>query len=745
MQAAPLPRLLSVSGAAPSRVSRQTVRPLSAATTPFQPKTPQELKHERRLDERLKQERRTQVSYVLKNFRRKAVVPDRKAIVPARLWPRQRIAQSLYKQWGYLRHQPPLDRRRVRNEFNSWKIELNRVLKGQDLDREAWLERGRFLFELDDVASMREAWEAEDFETRRQSWPWVMLSTIRVRPEKVSRVLDATLDLPPPGYAIHDVLLYVAQNLKLDHTAMPQDLNAQADEVLDLAIRVLEDLPAGHVPFGQRTFGILARELPCEQANELYSLLVKKGCKMHENTLLQFARKLAGRMTYKPTSLEILVKLADEGLDLNEAKAASVITSLLHCKTPNRNGPVKEPKPPFFPKIALERLVEKGLSPNVFNSTAFLDSLSQLGEVDESIRLALLFSECGVQLDNKSWVTVVRGAKTSLDVAKVVSSLDVAKAANAPIEAVLNYALHSVYYFANMESREWQRPPPWTVPLFEPLLELYAAQFNLTTLQQWFPEPLPFLLMGMPGANAPTVSGPQRDWQFRRTILVVAQNLFFKDGRTAGTQLQPNSTTLAIMIRAYICSMESPHQVMSYLLFFKAQLQKRTSAARTLLREKGSLIHDSFIMAMMERERLFRAALQLFGEMVQENTPGERDERYLPIHPAPSVITLALVVRGLMSRGERRLAEEVLDVMSRLGVRLNLVGWNTLLKGYASLQDMHATVATLQGLEAAGFRPDSFTLAAFGKLHAQKKALAHMQAIIDENRRELLQLEAACL
>lgn len=632
----------------------------------------------------------------------------------------------------------------MRHDFKSWKIGLNRVLKGQELDSGQWLDRGRFLYELNDVVAMRQAWEMEDMEKRRQSWPLVMLSTIRARPDRVNRVLDATLGLPPPGYAIHDVLLFIANNLHISPHRTVHEKNAQADEVLDLVIRVFDELPSGHVPFSQRTFGILARELPCEQTDELYSLLLTKTCKLHANTQLHFARKLADQVTYKPRSLEILLKLADEGLDLNEAKAASVVTSLLHCKTPNRSGPLKEPEPPFLPKKALERLVEKGLAPNAFNCTAFLDSLGQIGEVDESIRLALLFSECGVQMDNKSWVTVVRGAKVSLDVAKVTKSLEVAKAARAPVVEVLNYALHCVFYFANIESREWSRPPPWTLPLFEPMLNLYGSRFNLTPLQEWFPEPLPFLLAGLARAKPFSVDHLPQEWEFRKTILPVARHLFSNESVEEGAQLQPNSTTLATMMRAYIRGIETPYQLMSYLFYFKAQFQKRTAAAHRLSCDKGSLVFDSLIMAMMEREQLFRPALHLFGEMVRDNVPPEDGEEHDPMYPAPSTITLALVVRGLMSRGEAGLAEEILEVMRKLGVRLNLVGWNTMLKGYASMQNVHSTVTTLQSLEAAGYRADSFTFDAFGKLNDQQKALDQMQAILDRNRLELMRWEAAC-
>ncbi|RCI09204.1 hypothetical protein L249_1444 [Ophiocordyceps polyrhachis-furcata BCC 54312] len=750
--------LLSPSRAATSRLSRRTGRrPLSATAEPSEETDAME-----NLDRYIRQERRIDTASLMNSWKKRQS-PVRMKNIPRERLPEMRVLRSLYLQWGFVRHHEKSGKK----DYKAWKIQLNRVLRDQGHYSTTWIQQGRFLFELDHVDAMREAWEAEELETRQRIWPDVMLSTLCIRPGKLIQVLDATLDLPAPGYAIHDLLLIIARTFKIVTRATVAQKTAQADEMLGLIIRVFEDLPAGHVPFCQRTFGMLARELPCQQTSELYKLLVKKGCKMHEYTLLQFARKFASEVAHKPKSLDIMLELAERGTDLNKMPMTGVVTLLLHCKEPHRDGPTNRPASPFSPQEALGCLVEAGLAPNVIHVTALLDSLGQQGEVDESIRLALLFSDCGIQLDKKAWVTVVRSAKHSLDVDKFVQSLEVANKAMAPQRDLLNYGLHSVMYFANLESRETARPPPWTVPLFEPMLELYASRFSLVPLQRWFPEPLPLVLAGPPPGRAST-SGHVREWRFRKGILPVVEGLFYKGITASSPQLQPDTTTVATMMRAFIRTVKSPMRLMSYFFFFRAQLERRTSAARCLLHDKGSLVHDAFIMAMTERDGLLSPALELFGEMIRENLPTvsgsseeEQDEeqedgewqpeeeekkkkkkkkkktekeKRVPMHPSPSTMTLALILRGLLGRGDRKTAEEIIQVLKELGVDLNLVGWNTLLKGYASMQFMHDTVATLQNLEAAGYRPDVFTFDAFARLHRQQEAIAHMQAIIDRHR-----------
>ncbi|PNY23849.1 Pentatricopeptide repeat-containing protein [Tolypocladium capitatum] len=670
-------------------------------------------------------------------------------------WNRLKEKRQIYRQWGYIRHQHPksevLAARRV---FKSWKIKLHNVLEPKDPSSWPWREDGKWLLELDTVAAMRKAWESLNTETRQQKWPLVMLSTMHSEPDKANLVLEATMDPLPPGYAIHDTLLFIAQRLDLGGFKALRERTIHAEETLHLVAKIVEDAPAGHVPFGQRTFGLLARKLPSDQTEELYTILKRAGCKLHANTLIHFARKLAGDMAHKETAFQILKGLADAGADLNEARPASVITALLHCKVNNDGLPHQ--MQPFSPKDALQMLVEKGFSPNVANSTALLDSLCQQNDVEEAIRLALLFSESGVQLDTKAWATVFRGAKNSLKVVNVIKALDVARAADAPYVDVLNNALHSIFYFADMESREKRLRAPWVLPIFDAMLRIYAKKFDLEPLQRWLPDSLPLMLAQKPSGTEPgeepTASDAhrQRRWDFQQSILPVVDK-FFSIGK--GERLQPNSTTIAIMLRAYIRSLQQTYDLMSFYGFFKSRLEeesKKGNSATQLVRNQGSLIHDTFIMAMTEHKGLSRPALRIFGDMLKDNlapgASGGGNPRLesggsiatCPIHPAPTVLTFTILLRGLMNRSDGLLARQVVQVMREHGIEPNLVTWNTLTKGYASMQNISQTVVTLQDMETAGFKPDIFTFKAFGKLRDQSKALKMMEGIIDTNRRKLV-------
>lgn len=606
-------------------------------------------------------------------------------------------------------------------------------------------EDGRFLFELESPSSIREAWEELDIEARNEKWPNVMLSTIQLCPEKAGQVLEATLHPLPPGYAISDVAHFCITTLKLEGIKVARERLSKADEVLELFAKLAEDLPSGHVPFRQHTLGHLARVLPVEQASEMYEILHRVGIKMHHNTQLKFASKLASNYAYKIKAFRILQDIAESGQDLNQASIASVITTLLHTRQAEEDWTNSEDR--FYPQRAMEYFLEKGFSPNLVSFTALIESLCVQGDIAEAARLPLLLAENGASLDQRCYTTVFRGAKNSLKASNIKLALDVARAAKVPHIDVLNNTLHSVFYFAEMECREKKYTSPWVLPLFGPMLRLYAKKFDLEPLQSLLPDTLP-LILGQETWEGPEKfrSGPRREWEFKNTIVPVVEELF-SDGD--GTRQKPNSMTLAIMLRAYIKSLYRPYDLMSFYTFFKTRLEEQGPGrnwATELVKEQGSLIHDTLILVMLERRALLRPALQVFGDMLQDSfkskptpslssaTPSDEDD---PVHPTPSLFTFSILIHGLLMGREKMLAEQMLQAMREHGFEPNIVTWNTIAKGYASMQNLSQTVGTLQDLEAAGFKPDVHTYKAFARLRDQTRALQTMEKIIDANKKRL--------
>ncbi|KAL4725209.1 hypothetical protein ACLX1H_007355 [Fusarium chlamydosporum] len=519
---------------------------------------------------------------------------------------------------------------------------------------------------------------------------------------------------------------FCISTLELKDIKVMRDRVTKADEALELFAKLIDDIPSGHVPFRQSTLGLLAAKLPIEQTAEIFQILQRSGIKLHRNTLLKFADKLARSHVHKDQAFQVLRSIADEGHNLNSPSIASVITTLLHTQPTIHTW--SESEDSFSPQRAMEYFLEHGFSPNLVSFTALIQSLCLQGDIEEAVRLPLLLAENGAELDIRCYTTVFRGAKNSLKAANIQRALDVARA-------------------AKMESRDKRYPAPYVVPIFGPMLRTYAKKFDLEPLQWLLPDTLPLLLSqeNMDGTEK-FKSGPLREWEFKKTIVPLANEFF--DGND-GPLRKPNMQTLAIMVRGYIKTLHRPYDLMSFYTWFKSRLEERgteRNLAQQLVKEQGSIIHDTLILVMLERKVLLRPALQVFGDMLrdslmvkapEEGKQGEVLVENFPVHPSPSLFTFSILLHGLLMRREVMLAEQVRQALREHNLEPNAVTWNTLVKGYAAMQDLSQTVCTLQDLEAAGYKPDMHTFKAFGKLKDQTRALEMMEKIIDENRKRL--------
>lgn len=679
--------------------------------------------------------------------------------------PLQQTNPISFAEWGFIRHQvAPEDRPSEKIRFTHWKKRMRRLhgaLSGEKTKSSKTQsvlrpQEAVNLLQHQDVTSMRREWEKLGEEHRKECWENSICSVLRFERYRAHQVLDATLNPLPPGYAIHDVLETIARHISLSRFKSTRERVLMAEELLDILTKVIEDLPPQYVPLRQTTIGRFASKLPADQARELYATLHRNGIKLHYNTQLQFARTLAKETTHKDAAFEILKIVAANGLALDSPKFTSVLTSLLHCKA---NHEVSENSTTattttraskFNPKEALEYFVERGVSPNVISFTAFLDSLCQDGQVDEATRLSLLFAESGVELDNKAWATVFRGAKYSLRVDNVVKALDVAKASNAPYQEVLNNALHSILYFASADMKDHRLRARNAPKIFPSMLRIYAKKFDLRPLQLWLPDILPLMLDPATGEETTIdTMAPDANQETDKSIFGVIDHFF---ALVPGERLQPSMGTIAIMLRAYIRDLREPYELMAYYTFFKSCLESgggQVPHAQKLLKSQGSLIHDAIILSMVQIPGLSRPALQVFGDMLKDQIRQSKQKsekleggssstaKVASIHPEPSVFTFSILIHGLFKRGEKLMAEQVLQVMREHDIEPNIITWNTLIRGYASTQSMDQTVSTLQDMEAAGHSPDSFTFKAFGKLKRQEEALKKMEGIIDVNRKKL--------
>ncbi|KFA74159.1 hypothetical protein S40288_06556 [Stachybotrys chartarum IBT 40288] len=628
--------------------------------------------------------------------------------------------------------------------FYLWALRFAQVTQLHTGGEASWMDDWKCLHDLDTVDEMRDAWAKFGSKEQARKWHTAILSTLHHCPDKAHLVLEATMDPAPPFYAVADSLILIWRHFHSLKLSSPREQNAIADGILRLLGKILDTYPPSHISFWQDVMTPFSQVLPCRQVADLWDMLQHFKPRHKTQRSLLFASKLASDPTYKQKAFDILKPLVQGRVSRSSRfrhEFSQTVTTLLDGKPTNEELSNGKDESAFSYEDALEYLMREGYKPNLINFTSFIGTLLWHGQTGQALHLARLFSQEGskTELDAKAFNVIMRGAKQSLQADNVQQALDLAKVSSADRVDVLNNALHSIFVFADADSRHSGARAPWTLPLFLPMLRIYAKQFSLGPLQDWIPDALPLYLEQAPlkPVSVKLADGRESSWEFPHTIVPVIDDFF---SQTDNQQLQPNSVTIGLMLRAYIKTLRNIHDLVDYYDFLKPKLENDgplRPPARSLMTSQGTIIHDTIIQALMEKRGgrgLSQPAMRVMGDMLRNKPSALGADELRPLHPAPSVFTFHILLRGLFSRGDRILATQILEIMREMRIPVILPTYNLLIKHHAKQQDVYQTVQTLQDLEMEGLQPNDATYQAFGLLQDQDKALDMMDRIIESNK-----------
>lgn len=596
-----------------------------------------------------------------------------------------------------------------------------------------------------------EVWAQTTVERRTRIWRPLILTALSKRPDKVATVLSTAMTPLPPVYVLNDVFLIIDGLLQTANIRgkSKRDLVTQTFRAMLQCIKsdTFGAVRASTLERLMKTLGRFPKHLSQSQALEIYKAIEDKGLTLPSDTALQFARRLSGLRAsddHRDEAIQILVGLASRGEDLMGPKVASVITSVLHQKYMGE-------KSRFVPTQVLQRLMESGFLPNAISVTAAMETLCERNEFSEAFHLAKLFTENGLKFDEKAFDILLKGARHTYNDDRLREALEFCKAGGASESLLAKHAIHAIYLRVQDEARgvasqhptqpwlfgsEQQRPSADKPHLarqsqaaFIAMLRFYGKRFELGPLQSLIPQTLPYLIWD----EAEGVD--TQSWRYKETLLPLLHESIPEPERSP---LTPCAETLALVLRGYVKSLWRPYDLMSMYSFFTNRLRDPEGDGKgthAIVKARGTLIHDSFILAMMQSHALVRPGLEIFGDMLKDNF---RDSES-GVHPPPSVYTFAIILAGLGRHKERKLFDQIKQIMMENGVTPNLVTSNTLVNTYASRQDVSSTVGALRDLETLGYRPDQATFNGFAKLRDQAQALKMMSRIIDENQRKFLE------
>jgi pentatricopeptide repeat protein len=628
----------------------------------------------------------------------------------------------------------PNDRAKVKAHFKAWRRRFTRsldhMLKGKAFHAKHKLlgedELARLLA-LGDVEEMRQAWQSEPQETRLALWPDVMLSALRTKPSEAHVVLQATFDeSATPSYAVKDVVRYLVRRSMFFDV---EERRLANKAFLDLILFLLKKSPNRYLQLPQWVLYTLAKGLQTDELANLYGELVRHEHLLHTNTLLHFASRLAKDAKHKSTSLQILESIMQSGnLDINTPRGAALCTSILSMNKDDmkRNMPVT-------PAELFERLLDLGLSPNLLTYTVIIRNLCLNRELDTAWQVFDTMIEHNIKPDARLYSILLNGAKLCQDFKSIYRVVQAAQSDNVRDPIVWNDLLHALYLPWLVEARRKGIRPPRVLPGFRPMLKAYAKFFKLDPLRSLTFSDIDEYLQDDPA--------PSGQWQAESKVLPLVAWLPTSEPQDL---LEPGSDTLAIMLIGYVRGFSKAYNIISFYSQFRSLLQRGDPSAVRLVKERGTLVYDVVIKAVLEWDGLLHVALEVASDMLKGAQLASIDPSSLPAHanplprhPAPSVYTWSILLNGFMFHRKTGEAERILRMMREYGVEPSIVTWNTLLAGYTRDQHIEKTAKTFQRIETAGLVADDFTFRAFSYLKDKDRALELMEEMVARRKRWL--------
>ncbi|KAL9011799.1 MAG: hypothetical protein Q9173_003389 [Seirophora scorigena] len=165
-------------------------------------------------------------------------------------------------------------------------------------------------------------------------------------------------------------------------------------------------------------------------------------------------------------------------------------------------------------------------------------------------------------------------------------------------------------------------------------------------------------------------------------------------------------------------SQPSP-QLISMMIFSYIRFYGRPFSIKQLYnRYQGFLAQNHPLIApIAETEHVGNAFLYMLGQNRATFTMCSTILRNMLVPPASTIVKVAkpttrtwtILLRSYFFNGQRAAGEKIIAMMRERGVEPNIVTMNTIIAGYAGMQDPAAAVNAMQQLEGAGFEADSYT------------------------------------
>ncbi|KAK4156258.1 hypothetical protein C8A00DRAFT_12758, partial [Chaetomidium leptoderma] len=666
--------------------------------------------------------------------------------------------------------------------YRSWDHELNDLwhrMEGVRADgpsraRTQGLDVLRELISFKSFEDMESYWFGKARSERALEWPSAIMSAMNFYPEKTTLVLEATFEPNvTPNWAVADVFCFL---VRWSSTLPADGQSEQRARLSGLLLHLLNNSRPRHYQLQQWVLGSILSVCEPSAAAEIYEALRRYHHPLHFNTKLKIAGLLVKDGQYKRVVLKILKEILQDGrVDANDPRCAALATELLKLPEGWEQGRAAPVEIRLLAET-FESIVDLGLSPNVITYTALMRALCLTDQLDAAWKVYEVMRNQGTAPDAHVFSVLLNGAKLAGRLDSAIRVLEDAPADALREPYIWTDLIHTVHLAAKKEAKFKRLTPPYAIPAFHSMLQVYAKFFKLGPLQSLIPLDLAHRLVEGDWDN----NTEHWDyWDFKAKLALPIDRL---PASPPDKLVEPSIETLGFMLLGYINNFSTAQPALSFYSHFRNLLRNRDPIAIGLV-SRNTLPYDVVLNSITQSPGMLRVAVDIVKVMLKDaqdsaaalgnpseptpiptTTPADPEHAFglentadlgsmvgrestqheaasTPTnphspkrftnpafyHPRPSVYTWTILLRAFMQERHVRNAAHILSIMAGHGVRPDLVTYNTLVFAYGRAQAHSGVRGTLEQLEAAGYYPDRYTVRGVASLHDNEDVLAKLE------------------
>ncbi|KAL8698052.1 MAG: hypothetical protein Q9224_002026 [Gallowayella concinna] len=510
----------------------------------------------------------------------------------------------------------------------------------------------------------------------RLLWQEIMLWALQHQIDKAISLLHATFSEPSitaPRYAVEDALKFIISEFLEDQ------------EVVDLETKdKLHDLFRGFAKasilrddctytISQKIIYWLIRHSEDPQVHTLYEVLLNARLCIHPHTFVHFMNRYT-RMGRPDLAMEALRRIAASGANVSHDAVQYSCTIMLRT----RFDEVEWYK---IQSHMVTDMLALGIRPGIYMLNAMILNAVQACDYQTAHAIFETARIHGIRRDTHTYAIILKGALQTLDanlVEKIMHMAEEDGTLPRNNELVFNLII-TMLEIAQRTSTVLNRANQYRA-----ILKIYARYCNILPLQE----------------------------------LGIYHSMDEHYITTSAVQ-EPSTKVISIMLVSYMRLRGSPTQVDELYRRYQSHVENNHPLIAATA-ETDHVAH-AFLLRLGRNSTTIKTFPVILSNMLEPlATTAVTVAR-------PNVQTWSIVATFYSYRGQGAAAEKIIGVMKENGVEPNDVTWNTIISGYASMQDVSRVVNALKGMKLAGFETNSYTHKALARLTDRNELLDALQ------------------